>query len=192
MQNINQQPVLRKKSINQALITVFLLALILIVGGYFRFLNINWDESYHLHPDERYLSMVLNSIRPVESIKDYFNTQTSSLNPNTHGYTFFVYGTFPLFLIRYFGEWIGQVGYDPITLVGRQMSAFFDLFTVILVFLIGYKLYNRRLGLIRSSILCFCGIAHPASAFHDCGYLHQHIWNADSSGSSDHPEATAG
>ena len=101
MQNINQQPVLRKKSINQALITVFLLALILIVGGYFRFLNINWDESYHLHPDERYLSMVLNSIRPVESIKDYFNTQTSSLNPNTHGYTFFVYGTFPLFLIRY-------------------------------------------------------------------------------------------
>ncbi len=155
MQNINQQPVLRKKSINQALITVFLLALILIVGGYFRFLNINWDESYHLHPDERYLSMVLNSIRPVESIKDYFNTQTSSLNPNTHGYTFFVYGTFPLFLIRYFGEWIGQVGYDPITLVGRQMSAFFDLFTVILVFLIGYKLYNRSVGLIAAAFYAF-------------------------------------
>ena len=155
MQTINQQPVLRKKSINQALITVFLLALILIVGGYFRFLNINWDESYHLHPDERYLSMVLNSIRPVESIKDYFNTQTSSLNPNTHGYTFFVYGTFPLFLIRYFGEWIGQVGYDPITLVGRQMSASFDLFTVILVFLIGYKLYNRRLGLIAAAFYAF-------------------------------------
>lgn len=155
MEKTSQQPVLRKKSSNQALITVFLLALILIVGGYFRFLNLNWDESYHLHPDERYLSMVLNSIRPVESIKDYFNTQTSSLNPNTHGYTFFVYGTFPLFLIRYLGEWIGQVGYDPITLVGRQLSAFFDLITVLLVFLIGYKLYNRRVGLIAAAFYAF-------------------------------------
>src|SRR5690606_33517196 len=88
-------------------------------------------------------------------IKDYFNTQTSTLNPNTHGYTFFVYGTFPLFLIRYFGEWIGQVGYDPITLVGRQLSAFFDLFTVILVFLIGYKLYNRSVGLIAAAFYAF-------------------------------------
>lgn len=158
MDKVNEQRVLPKKGINQALITVFLLALILIVGGYFRFLNLNWDESYHLHPDERYLSMVLNSIQPVGSIKEYFNTQTSTLNPNTHGYTFFVYGTFPLFFIRYIGEWIGQVGYDPITLVGRQISAFFDLFTVILVFLIGFKLYNRRVGLI-------------AAAFYACAVL---------------------
>jgi len=150
-----QQPVLRKQNTNRALITVFLLALILIAGGYFRFLNLNWDESYHLHPDERYLSMVLNSLQPVGSLKEYFNTQTSTLNPNTHGYTFFVYGTFPLFLIRYFGEWIGQVGYDPITLVGRQMSAFFDLFTIILVFLIGYKLYNRRVGFIAAAFYAF-------------------------------------
>ena len=155
MENTTQKPVPQKKSINQTLIVVFLLALILIAGGYFRFLNLNWDEGYHLHPDERFLSMVLNSIRPVSSIKEYFNTPTSSLNPNTHGYSFFVYGTFPLFLIRYVGEWIGQVGYDPITLVGRQMSAFFDLFTVILVFLIGFKLYNRRVGLIAAAFYAF-------------------------------------
>ena len=148
----NVQPDLRKKSFNQALITVFFLALILIVGGYFRFLNLNWDESYHLHPDERFLSMVLNSIQPVHNVSEYFNNQTSTLNPNNHGYTFFVYGTFPLFLIHYVGEWIGQVGYDPITLVGRQLSAFSDLFTVILVFLIGYKLVNRRVGLIASAL----------------------------------------
>ncbi len=123
------------------------------MGGYFRFLNINWDESYHLHPDERYLSMVLNSIRPVESIKDYFNTQTSTLNPNTHGYTFFVYGTFPLFLIRYFGEWIVQVATTQLPR-WRQMQPL-RLFTVILVFLIGYKLYNRRVGLIAAAFYAF-------------------------------------
>lgn len=148
----DKKVIIRKKSFNQALITVFLLALILIVGGHFRFLNLNWDESYHLHPDERYLSMVLNSIRPVSNVGEYFNTQTSTLNPNNHGYTFFVYGTFPLFIIRYVGEWIGQVGYDPITLVGRQLSAFFDLLTIILVFLIGYKLVNRRVGLIAAAL----------------------------------------
>lgn len=165
MEKTIEQPALQKKSINQALITVFLLALIIIIGGYLRFLNLNWDESYHLHPDERYLSMVLNSIRPVGSIKEYFNTQTSALNPNTHGYTFFVYGSFPLFLIRYLGEWIGQVGYDPITLVGRQLSAFFDLITVILVFLIGYKLYNRRVGLIAAAFYALAVLPIQQSHF---------------------------
>ena len=165
MEKSSEQSVLQKKNNNQTLITVFLLAAILILGGYFRFLNLNWDESYHLHPDERYLSMVLNSIKPVEGIKEYFSTQTSDLNPNTHGYTFFVYGTFPLFLIRYFGEWIGQVGYDPITLVGRQLSAFFDLFTVILVFLIGYKLYNQRVGLIAAAFYAFAVLPIQQSHF---------------------------
>lgn len=155
MEKMNQQSDLRKNHLTQTLITVFILALILIVGGYFRFMNLNWDESYHLHPDERYLSMVLNSIQPVGSVTEYFNTQTSTLNPNTHGYTFFVYGTFPLFLIRYVGELIGQVGYDPITLVGRQLSAIFDLFTVVLVFLIGFKLYNQRVGLFAAAFYAF-------------------------------------
>ena len=147
-----QQKGLHTKTSTRALITVFLLAIILITGGYFRFLNLNWDENYHLHPDERYLSMVLNSLQPVESASEYFDTQNSALNPNNHGFTFFVYGTFPLFLIRYVGEWLGQVGYDPITLVGRQLSAFFDLLTVILVFLIGYKLYNRWVGLLAAGL----------------------------------------
>ncbi|MDY0125554.1 MAG: phospholipid carrier-dependent glycosyltransferase, partial [Anaerolineaceae bacterium] len=165
MEKSSEQKVLQKKINNQILITVFLLAAILILGGYFRFLNLNWDESHHLHPDERYLSMVLNSIKPVEGIKEYFSTQTSTLNPNTHGYTFFVYGTFPIFLIRYVGEWIGQVGYDPITLVGRQLSAFFDLFTVILVFLTGYKLYNKRVGLIAAAFYAFAVLPIQQSHF---------------------------
>src|SRR5690606_29592521 len=33
--------------------------------------------------------------------------------------------------------------------------AFFDLFTVILVFLIGFKLYNRRVGLIAAAFYAF-------------------------------------
>ena len=67
MEKGTQQKGLLTKTSTRALITVFLLAIILITGGYFRFLNLNWDESYHLHPDERYLSMVMNSLQPVEN-----------------------------------------------------------------------------------------------------------------------------
>ena len=150
MENTTQKPVPQKMSINQTLIVVFLLALILIAGGYFRFLNLNWDEGYHLHPDERFLSMVLNSIRPVSSIKEYFNTPTSSAEPEYPWVFLFVYGTFPLFLIRYVGEWIGQVGYDLLHWLAGRCPLFRSVYRDS-VFLIGFKLYNRRVGLIAAA-----------------------------------------
>lgn len=36
--------------------TVLLLALVLLVGGYFRFVGMNWDDFADLHPDERFLT----------------------------------------------------------------------------------------------------------------------------------------
>src|SRR5262249_32304453 len=39
-----------------------LLVLILLVGGYFRFVGQNWDDYTHLHPDERFLTGVATSI----------------------------------------------------------------------------------------------------------------------------------
>ena len=35
-----------------------LLVVILLFGGYFRTIGINWDSNQHLHPDERFLTMV--------------------------------------------------------------------------------------------------------------------------------------
>ncbi len=37
-------------------------------------------------------------------------------------YPFFVYGTFPLFLVRYIADWINQTGYSQIHIVGRYLS----------------------------------------------------------------------
>jgi hypothetical protein len=129
-----------------------LLAAVVLVGGYFRFTAVNWDQNQHLHPDERFLTMVLSSIEPVDSISEYFNTHTSSLNPHNRGYGFYVYGTLPLFLVRYVGEWLGESDYNQIFLVGSQMSASFDLGTVILVFLIAARLFrDRRLALLASA-----------------------------------------
>src|SRR5512133_1876432 len=79
---------------------------ILLGGVYFRFTGLNWDQNQHLHPDERFLTMVETSIAPVDSLSQYFDTQKSSLNPHNRGYGFYVYGTLPLFMVRYAGEWL--------------------------------------------------------------------------------------
>jgi YYY domain-containing protein len=125
-----------------------ILILIILAGGYLRLVGVDWDEGQHMHPDERFLSMVWSAISPVERPSEYFDTSSSSLNPANRGHSFFVYGTLPIFIVRYVGEAVGQTGYGPITILGRQISAIFDLFTILLVFFIGKGLYNKWVGLL--------------------------------------------
>ncbi|MBE0699915.1 MAG: phospholipid carrier-dependent glycosyltransferase, partial [Anaerolineaceae bacterium] len=122
----------------------FVLIVILLGGAYFRFTGLDWDQNQHLHPDERFLTMVETAIEPVHSISQYFDTKLSTLNPNNRGYGFYVYGTLPLFAVRYAAEWLGETGYDQVQLVGRQLSAVMDLGTVLVVYLIAMRLYRRR------------------------------------------------
>ena len=154
MSNLDERHLIKKQKLprpplNMPWVWDVLLIGILLIGAYFRFTGIRWDEHYHLHPDERFLTMVETAITPVENLNQYFDTANSSLNPNNRGYTFYVYGTLPLFIVRYIGEWIGHTGYDQINVVGRAVSGAFDLGTILFVYLIGKKLYkNARLGLL--------------------------------------------
>ena len=43
-----------------------LIAVVMVVAAYLRFVGLNWDELQHLHPDERFLTMVETGIYPVE------------------------------------------------------------------------------------------------------------------------------
>jgi YYY domain-containing protein len=146
------QPKVSRRS--ERMITLLLL-LVLALGMYLRFTGVNWDEFRHLHPDERFLTMVEAAVSPVKSLGDYFNTAVSTLNPNNVGYGFFVYGTLPIFIVRYIGEWLNKAGYDQIHLVGRQLSATADLLTVLMVYLIGARLYNKRVGLLAAAFAAF-------------------------------------
>lgn len=131
---------------------VLLLAAILACGAYFRFVGLNWDENQHQHPDERFLSMVAERIRPVSSIVEYleFDTRNSSLNPLQYGS--YTYGMLPLFLTRYVAEWVNMTHYDRIVLVGRALSGLFDLAAVALLYLLGARLYGRRVGLLAAAL----------------------------------------
>ena len=127
------------------------LVVIILLGAFLRFYGIAWDQDFHLHPDERFLTMVETSISPVPNIDEYFNTSTSTLNPHNvldgNGnsvFPFFVYGTLPLFIVRYLAEWTGQAGYGQVYLVGRYLSGLFDIGTIILVFFIARKMSSKR------------------------------------------------
>ena len=124
---------------------------VLFLAAALRLVGIGWDRETHMHPDERFLTMVETSLQFPESIGQYFDTETSTFNPNNVGHTFFVYGTLPIFLVRIVGEWISQSGYDQIQIVGRAASAVFDTASVFLIYLIGARLYSRRIGVLAAA-----------------------------------------
>ena len=144
----------RGNDINRWL-TAILLLVILAGGSYLRYVGLDWDVEQHLHPDERFLTMVESSLVPVPNLKDYFDTSSSTLNPNNQGHGFYVYGTLPIFMVRYLAEWLGYNGYGSVYLVGRSLSAAMDLLSVALVFFIGARLFNRKVGLLAAAFSSF-------------------------------------
>jgi YYY domain-containing protein len=135
--------------------TELLLVLILVLGAWLRLTGLNWDENQHLHPDERFLTMVESDIRFPDSLGQYFDTDHSPLNPHNAGHGFFVYGTLPIFLVKALAVWTSNTGYDQITLLGRATSGCFDLLSVVLVYFIGTRLYRRRVGLLAAAFAAF-------------------------------------
>ena len=111
-----------------------LLFLIILVAIFFRFYDLNWDQNEHLHPDERFLTLVGVAMKMPPSLGDYLNPQVSSFNPGNIGYQFYVYGTFPVVLNKLFAISFNADNYTNFAFLGRALSAFADLFVVLLVF----------------------------------------------------------
>ena len=131
-----------------------LLVVVLLVGLSLRLIGTSWDEAQYLHPDERFLMFVESSIQPIERLTDYFDTTISTLNPHNTGHSFFVYGTWPIFIVRYILEWTGTAGYDVYQL-GRPFSALVNISTVFLIYLVASRLYDRRVALLAAAFSAF-------------------------------------
>lgn len=125
-----------------------LLILVLLFGAVLRFSGLNWDDNTHLHPDERFLTMVESSIQFPGSLGEYFNTETSPLNPHNAGHGFFVYGTLPIFLVRFFAALLNMAGYDQVHLLGRGAAGVFDLISIGLIYAVAARLYSKRVGIL--------------------------------------------
>ncbi len=165
MSTQNNGKSLLKRITWKQVLNLILLVGILAGGGFLRLVGGNWDENQHMHPDERFLSLVQVSISPVDNPIEYFNTAESSLNPANRGHTFFVYGTLPIFITRYLGEALGQTDYNAITLLGRRVSAVFDILSILLVYAIGTKLYKKWVGLLGAAFYALAVLPIQLSHF---------------------------
>ncbi len=129
------------------------LLVVLVIGAVLRFTGLDWDEGQHLHPDERFLTMVETALGWPTSLQQYFDTAKNPLSPYNHDYGFFVYGTLPLYLVKWVGLLLDRSGYDQIHLVGRALSGLFDLGSILVVYFVGRRLYGWRVGLLGAALL---------------------------------------
>jgi len=141
------------------------LIVIVLLGAALRFTGVDWDEGQHLHPDERFLSMVTSSLSWPDSLRQYLDTANNPLNPYNHDYGIYVYGLSPVVIAKAFGELTGYTGYAGVHLAGRVMSGIMDLLSLVLVFLIGRRLYGPRAGLLGAFLYAFTVLSIQHSHF---------------------------
>ena len=131
---------------------VLILLGIMLVAGWLRFTGIEWGRNLYLHPDERFQTMVVVAAKWPSSIREYFDSQSSPLNPYNNGFGSYIYGTFPLFAAKLIGAITGNQVYGDAHLPGRAFSAICDLFTVLLVYLTGRRLFGPRTALLGAAL----------------------------------------
>ena len=164
----------------RAWMRLLLVADLLLLAAILRFTGLNWDETRWIHPDEGHMRAVLGSIHVPDDLSVYFDTRTSPLNPLNNGQVY-SYGTLPLFLARFAAEWLDRgctappgslarwlgrllvsgtldsctagtftFGYSAV--VGRALSAIADVGTVLLIYLIGRRLYGETAGILAMAL----------------------------------------
>src|SRR5262245_24538507 len=133
------------------------LVLVITIGAFFRFTGLNWDSNQHLHPDERFLTMVMSAERWPGSVREYLDESRSPLNPRNVGFGYFAYGTLPTTLAKGVSVALGISDYHGLVLVGRALSAVADLGSVLLLFLVARRLYGDvRIALLAAFLLSVC------------------------------------
>lgn len=88
----------------------------------------------HLHPDERFLTMVGIDVKIPASFSEYLNAQTSSFNPVNKGHVFYVYGTLPILINKILAQQFYSDTYDQFNLLGRFLSGLADFLIIIIIF----------------------------------------------------------
>ncbi len=145
------------------LIPIVLLALALRLHG------LKWDGGYHLHPDERFITIVITDrILPdwPPAWHTLFDPDHSPLNPRSDDSLTgqprdFAYGSLPLFVTKAVAGGMTVVtgtawtDYDHIYLVGRVLSALLDIGTILLVYALARR-FGRAYANLAAFLLAVC------------------------------------
>lgn len=166
--------------LNFAVVAFDLMLIALIALGIFYRLNwVNWNQDTDLHPDEYGMTGTLTQLSMPKNIADYFNTRISPINPyqkyDENGNATqngpdnrMRWGQWPLIIIRGTAEAANAIeerfftspdrpqwnftGYGEMRLWGRSLSGVVDTLSLLMIFLIGSRLYGRRVGLLAAAL----------------------------------------
>ncbi|MFZ5437520.1 MAG: ArnT family glycosyltransferase [Patescibacteria group bacterium] len=107
---------------------------ILFLGLAIRLVGINWDQGSFLHPDERFLVMVVESLNIPDSFSAYLSID-SPLQVRNTSYSFYVYGSFPVVLTKLISHFlIDQPSFASITNLGRYLTIILETLNILLVY----------------------------------------------------------
>jgi len=107
---------------------------IILLGLAIRLLGINWDQGTFLHPDERFLVMVVQELDMPESLADYLSLESPLQIRNTK-HSFYVYGSFPIVLIKTLSNFfLEKESFKTITFLGRIVTIILETGIIFLVF----------------------------------------------------------
>ncbi len=109
---------------------------ILILGAFLRFFNLNWDEGYFQHPDER------NILAAASRVKFF-----SQLNPH-----FFAYNSFTIYLYKatayllsfLSGNTSFLTDWNKLDLIGRYWGASISFLSLIVLYHLSKKLFRQK------------------------------------------------
>ncbi|RLC87244.1 MAG: hypothetical protein DRJ03_06595 [Chloroflexi bacterium] len=113
-----------------------------------RFYGLDWDGGLGAHPDERYVVGVAESLRWPDRLNPF------DVAPD------YAYGHLPLYLLALAGS-LAQ-GTDCL-LVGRALTALFDLGTVALTFALARRVYGEKVGLLAAAFVALM-VSHVQQA----------------------------
>ncbi len=128
---------------------------IVVFAAVARLTHLAWDQNHFFHPDERAVtgSVMQLSFKPLQ------------WNPH-----FFAYGSLPIYLTKITTSAVAHItpwaaSYDGVTLNGRRLSAVIGTLTVLVLMLLGSRLYDRTVGLLAGFLLAACVLHIQNSRF---------------------------
>lgn len=137
----------RKLLRNKKIHSFIFIAVLILIAGFFRFYNLNWDQGNYFHPDERNIANAVSQI-------SFF----SQLNPH-----FFAYGGFTIYLYRLAADmlffltknvsWI--TSWESINVIGRFFSAFFSTLTIVPLYFLAKKISDKKTAFLTIILYAF-------------------------------------
>jgi YYY domain-containing protein len=154
------------------IVPLILLGIILLVGAYFRFIGLNWDDGKLLHPDELHITDVISNRIGAPDLGLLFDPDRSTLNPRSVDPQNlkpgapanprprqFAYGSLPLFVTDFVAWVVGLAAQENWNLfwsiykVGRVLTAIVDLVTIVLTFGLARRAWGTRVGLLAAAFV---------------------------------------